>query len=346
VPITITAHAADLQITAASAPASAVSGSTVLVQWTEKNGGDLSPNSSYWLDAVYITRNGLLDANAFLLGYRQNPTNLPPGTSYSNSLAVTLPVNAQSNYYFLVVADAWNQVLEPGLKGNNAAVITPPIFITLSQVADLAVTSVNAPADAYSGQNCTLSWTVQNLGNATAGAPWYDAVYLSLDQFLDPAHSIYLGYAYHFGNLTNNASYTNTAVFRIPQGLSGPYYVFVAADYGQNVYERGTRANNTADAPHVTQVHLTPPVDLVAGNITIPANGAPGQNATLTYTVYNQGSNTALGTWQDALYVSANTNWDISDPLFARVQHSGDVPSGSSYTNTVTAPLPGLMPGN
>ena len=346
VPITITAHAADLQITAASAPTNAVSGSSVLVQWTEKNGGDLSPNSSSWLDAVYITRNGLLDADAILLGYNQNPTNLFPGTSYTNSLSVALPSNLQSNYYFVVVADGWNQVLEPGLKGNNVAVITPPIFITLNQVADLAVTSVNAPADAYSGQNFTLSWTVQNQGSATAGAPWYDAVYLSLDQFLDPAHSIYLGYAYHFGNLTNNASYTNTAAFSIPQGLSGPYYVFVTADYGQNVYERGSRVNNTADAPHVTQVHLTPPVDLVAGTITIPVNGVPGQNATVTYSVFNQGSNTALGTWQDALYVSANTNWDISDPLFARVQHSGDVPPGSGYTNTVTAPLPGLLPGD
>src|ERR1035438_9386455 len=67
---------------------------------------------------------------------------------------------------------------------------------------------------------------------------------------------------------------------------------------------------------------------------------------TITYSVFNTGANTAIGSWEDAIYISPTTNWSINDPLFATVQHSGDVPPNSGYTNTVTAPMPGVLPGD
>jgi hypothetical protein len=346
IPITVTAHSADLQVTAGSGPTNAYSGTAVTVNWTERNGGNLSPNSSTWLDEIYLSQSGVLDGDSILLGYVNNATNLVPGAAYTNSLTVTLPVNVQSNYYFIVEADGLDQVIEPGLKFNNVYTVTPPIYITLSQIPDLAVTSVTAPTEAYEGQPFSLTWTVQNIGTAPASGLWDDTVYLSLDQVFDPVTATYLGYVDRPANLAPGASYTNTASFLIPEGYSGPYYVFVSSDANGAVYERGPLANGTAYSTNVMQVQLLPPVDLVAGTITIPANATPGQNLTVTYTVSNQGSNTALGSWQDSLFISPTTNWDVTDPLFAKVQHTGDVPPGGSYTNTVTAPFPGLVPGD
>ena len=57
-------------------------------------------------------------------------------------------------------------------------------------------------------------------------------------------------------------------------------------------------------------------------------------------------SSTARGTWFDSIYISADATWDLNDAVFGRVQHSGDVAGGSSYSNSLTAALPGVLPGN
>ena len=346
VPITITAHSPELQIVSATAPTNAVSGSTVNLNWTVNNAGDLPANASYWYDAVYLTANGLLDPNAILLGYQQNVSPLLPGGSYTNSVAVGLPNNIQSNYYFVVVADGFNFISEAGLGNNKSYVIRPPVFITLSPVPDLAVTSVITPASANAGQTFHLSWVVKNVGTTNANSAWYDTAYLSADQILDPTVDTYLGYTYQNHDLAPGGSYTNSADFPIPPGLSGPFYVFVTTDPTHAINERGQLTNNTAYNPQAMQVKLLPPVDLVAGQVTIPVNAVPGQNMTVSYKVQNQGSNTATGSWVDSLFISADTNWDISDKLFASVTHNGDVPPGGGYTNVVTAPLPGVLPGD
>jgi subtilase family serine protease len=346
VPISITAHSPDLRVASAMAPASAVSGSTVTVNWTEVNAGDLPANASYWYDVVYLSPDGLVGPEALYMGAQPNVRSLMSGEFYTNSLAVGLPINIQSNYYFVVVADGFNFIPEAGAENNNSYVVNPPVFITPAPVPDLAVTSVITPANAFEGQNFHLSWVVKNVGSTNANSSWYDVAYLSSDQILDPALDTYLGYSYQTHNLAPGQSYTNSADFPIPQGLAGPFYVFVTTDPGHYINERGQLTNNTAYNPQAMQVQLLPPVDLVAGQITIPVNAVPGQNMTVSYTVQNQGSNTALGSWQDSLFISADTNWDVGDKLFASVIHTGDVPPGGSYTNVVTAPLPGVLPGD
>ncbi len=48
----------------------------------------------------------------------------------------------------------------------------------------------------------------------------------------------------------------------------------------------------------------------------------------------------------DAIYISADDVWDINDGFFGRVTHSGEVIASGSYTSILTAPLPGVLPGN
>jgi hypothetical protein len=347
IPINITSQSAYLAVTAASGPGSAIAGTTISVAFSVHNLGNLSPNNNSWIDAVYLTTNGLVaDPTTVLLGYTTNVSTLPPGASYSNTLDVPLPPNAQGTYYLVVVADAGGNVAEPTvLRANGIFIINPPVTIIWGPVPDLLVTNVVAPATAYEGQPVSITWTVANAGNAAASGNWIDAAYLSLDQTADPAADIYLGLANNPTNLAPGASYTNTASFVIPQGLAGPYYVSITADFDQVLNERNL-LNNTAFTPLAMQVELLPPVDLVIGTITVPTNAMPGQNMTITYSVFNTGANTAIGSWEDAIYISPTTNWSIVDPLFATVMHTGNVPPGSGYTNTVTAPMPGVLPGD
>ena len=345
-PLTVTHETADLQITAVTAPASAVAGGPFAAQWVVRNFGTRPPNTAYWVDSVYLSTDMVLSPGDLLLGQRQNISTPAPGGGYTNSLNVTLPHGLSGAYFLIVSADHFNYVVESGLEGNNQFVRTPAIAITPGALPDLAVTEVNAPTDAYSGQTFELSWTVQNTGTATANATWYDAIYLSLDHFFDPQTDTYLGFAATQTNLAAGQSYSRTGSFEIPAGYAGPFFVIVFSDVSGAVFEGGAENNNRAFDSQAMQVHLTPPVDLVAGPITVPANAAPGVNATIVFTIHNIGSNVARGSWEDALYISADTNYDVGDALFGRVRHVGDVPAGGSYSTNHTAPLPGVLPGD
>ena len=183
IPITITAHAANLQVVAATAPTSYAC-TNIVVQWVVTNAGDLPASSSYWVDAIYLTPDGIITASTPTLGYGYHLTGLSPGATYTNSVAVSLPANASGDYFLVVAADAFNFVPQPA--GRSPFVITPPIHVTSCPTPDLAVTQLISPTNGFEGQPISLTWTVTNAGTVTAYGPWVDAAYLSLDQLLDP----------------------------------------------------------------------------------------------------------------------------------------------------------------
>ena len=54
----------------------------------------------------------------------------------------------------------------------------------------------------------------------------------------------------------------------------------------------------------------------------------------------------ANGSWYDSLYLSPTPTWSVTDPLLGTVHQTQDLAPGSSYTGTLTAPLPGVTPGS
>jgi len=118
----------------------------------------------------------------------------------------------------------------------------------------------------------------------------------------------------------------------------------VVANSGDTVFET-SYANDVAASAQPVSISLTPPVDLVAGTITIPANAVPGEDMTFSYTVTNQSGNNAVGQWTDSLYLSPTTSFDYTDPLLATNVHQGGLPAGQSYTDQITATVPGVSPG-
>lgn len=338
-------HTADLQPLIVGGPSSARSEETITVTWTVANSSTGAPNSIFWFDRVFLSEDDVLDTNDIALGSGQYTGFLPPGVVYTNTLTVALPAELQGTFHYIVKADSDDWVVE-NEEGNNVLVSSNTLAVTLAPVPDLAVTSVDAPATAYSGQSNSLSWIVENAGQGSAIGSWFDAVYLSLDQILDRGSDVYLGYANRPRGLAPGQRYTNGASFKIPAGLSGSWYVLVVADAGETVNERGEEWNNVGSDPLAVQVILLPPVDLVVGTITIPANAIPGQNATFVYTVTNLGVNTACCSWADNLYLSADDRWDIGDAYVRRAIHNGPVAGGHSYSNSLTAPLPGVVPGD
>ncbi len=349
--VTISRQTPDLQVTEVNAQTAVVSGDKLTVDWTVKNFGSGRTNAYSWYDSVYLSADTQFnEAQDIFLGQIFRSGWLDAQADYHASGTFNVPIDLQGDYHIIVRTDKSainysydNQVLETPLEDNNDKATTTKTTISLGAVPDLIVESVDAPIFGVGGQLFNLSWTVKNTGADTGYRSWYDAVYLSRDQNFDRNDDIYLDYRYHVGDLKTGESYTQNQLFKIPDGLSGPFYVFVATDAGNNIYERSGEGNNRNYDGYSMQVNLATPIDLKIGAITIPANAVPGQNISISYTVTTDTTTPFGSFWYDAVYISADNQWDINDTLLGRVSpYAVD----GNYGATLTAPLPGVVPGN
>ncbi|MCF4969756.1 CARDB domain-containing protein, partial [Nostoc sp. CMAA1605] len=343
-PLTINRQTPDLTVTQITAPTTAQSGTTITINWTVKNFGLGGTNSNYWYDQVYLSTDSTLSGNDISLGAVFHSGSLNAAGEYTGLRTFNLPIDLNGTYYVIVQADSDNLVVEGAGENNNYLAATTATTINLSPVPDFVIQSVDAPASAITGQLFNLTWTVTNNGAATTGS-WYDGFYLSRDQIFDRNSDIFLGYTAH-NSLGSGASYTKTTSFNLPRGLTGRFYVFAVTDSSNQIYERSGETNNIGFDAFSLEVILPPPSDLIVTNITVPANGIPGEAINISYTITNQGTDAAIGSWYDAVYISADTQWDIGDTLVGQVFHTGDVDGGASYSGVLQATLPGITPGN
>ena len=86
--------------------------------------------------------------------------------------------------------------------------------------------------------------------------------------------------------------------------------------------------------------------DLADSTITVPADGIPGEDVTISYTVVNLNDPTALSDWYDSLYLLTSPTFGTDAILIGRVDHVGDVAGHTSYSGTLTAPLPAGTQGS
>src|SRR5690606_14518926 len=103
---------------------------------------------------------------------------------------------------------------------------------------------------------------------------WTDRVYLSLDGTFDPSEDILLGSVLHRDRLEPGQGYDVSTSFRIPDGISGEYTLFVVSDQSNQVFELDND-NNIASPVSTIDIALTPP-DLVVTQVDAPAIAAAG----------------------------------------------------------------------
>jgi subtilase family serine protease len=235
-------------------------------------------------------------------------------------------------------------------EGNNITAL--PLAIAAATPSDLQVTALSAPDRALRGQTIEVRFTVTNFGGDTISdqGKWSDLIYLSRDELLDVNADRYLGSSAHRGGLSAGASYDIVQTVKLPLDLSGPYYVMVVTDptrysvYG-NVLESDEHNNDRPSAIPLI-IELPPPTDLEVTNIVIPGPSRSGDPVEIQWTVANTSDESATGPWFDAVYLSADGAWDLSDRLLGRVEHSTALSAGETYTATLPTVVPAVAPGN
>ncbi|NJO93208.1 MAG: Na-Ca exchanger/integrin-beta4, partial [Hydrococcus sp. RM1_1_31] len=350
--VTVTRQTPDLQVAEVSTTTSALSGQSLTVNWNVKNFGTGRTNTDFWYDEVFLSPDkDLADNNNISLGRVYHSGTLAPLASYNGSGTFKLPIDLQGQYYALVRSDSPNEkgqdrVIESPLENNNDGVTTNPITINLGAVPDLALERIDAPNVGISGQRLDLNWTVRNKGAEITGR-WREVFYLSRDQVFDRNDDIYLGYLDQVDNLASRESYDKSASFLIPRGLSGRYYVFGVTDSNDTIYERGSEANNLNYDPYSIEISIPSPADMAVDKINLSTtSGKAGDYLFIDYSIKDLGINRALGNWTDAIYLSADETWDLSDTLLGKVEIARPLAFGDGYSTQTVVQLPGALPGN
>jgi WD40 repeat protein/subtilase family serine protease len=310
----------------------------VTVSWQVANAGEAS--ASGWTDAIYLSRTPNLSGAIFLTRVPAAGA-LAPGQSYTQRATVTIPIVSPGDYYVLVMADDTGRVFEDN-EGDNIAYVFP-LQVGLPSV-DVTVEGVDAPSEATAGLTAEIVWTVRNLGSEATYRAWSDVVILSRDLLLDPTDPVVGSYR-HTTPLGAGESRTVRFTIQVPAHLTGPYYVFVVSDYGNELSETDERNNVGVDTQAMV-ITVAPPADLVVESMSVPGVGSPGTPMPIQWVVRNVGSNAAVGQWYDSVYLSADDRWDINDTLIGRFERSGRLEPGASYAGQLNEPLPGVVPGN
>ena len=322
VPISITG--ADLDVTEFTAPPSAVAGETVNVSWRVTNTGTQATDATDWYDAVYLSLDETFDAGndewllSHLLIDDQQP--LASGAFYEFAASeVTIPTSAMGDVYLIFVADLYTDQSE-GQEANNIA--SQAIHI---DVPDLAMIeeSVNAPATGVTGQEITLSWSVENAGAHAAYGPWTDAAWLSHDQEVDAfSDDLLASESVSAGALplVSGGSYDIEWDVTLHDAAPGPQYILIQVDrFGQQ--------GETDDSNNL----LVLPIDVRAPDLTIeeddvsaPDTVLPGQAFTVNWTVTNAGDCDALADWSDRVYLSQDMEPDPGEDVMLANWDAGD----------------------
>lgn len=216
------------------------------------------------------------------------------------------------------------------------------------------------PLHGNPGQPLDLEWTVENRGGGpTPSASWFDAVYLSQSPTLDGSE-LRLGYVQRGGGLAAGEAYTASLRVDVPPSVRpGTSYLLVKTDSKGEVYEQDAEGNNFAES--AVQLTVPEPSDLVVSEVAIPSTASAGDEIPISWVVRNVGEVPASGYLRDAVYLSADSLWDVSDPLLGTRDGYVNLPPSASTVafsrvnlrhlfsadslGNITGELPGVPPG-
>ncbi|MCP9494832.1 MAG: hypothetical protein MSG64_10300 [Pyrinomonadaceae bacterium MAG19_C2-C3] len=253
-----------------------------------------------------------------------------------------MPNTAQGAYYVFVVTDAIDAIEECATDGNNIGASRTQINIS-NRLPNLRVTGINPLGGAVAGSTITVQWAGQNAGDGDARNPsWIDRVYLSTDNTLDGGDRR-LGAAIINGGLAVGATYQAQAQVTLPILAPGNYFVIVAADADNYVFE-GQRENDNANSTALTVI--VPEIDLLPGNVNAPDTAFSGQNMTVTWTVTNTGAQPTVGaSWTDYVFLSRDQILDPTDRAVGFLQHNGALNGGEGYNASLGVTVPAGLTG-
>lgn len=301
----------DLIVTQVQAPANANNNENILVKWHTENAGGSSTGNNRWYDYVYISNVIPFNSNsAVYLGAVSHADSLAPGDGYDAQQNVTIPSNISGNYYIYVLADGGRSVYENVYENNNASQGN----LLRVRTPDLIVTTVSIPVQDSSGKTIPVNWAIKNIDSGKIyNANITDRISISRLSTYNADSGIQLATVnYNTGQLAKDSTIPKSTQVRLPNGISGNYYVYVNTDFGNSLYE-SNEANNISRSTGFLKIIQTPAPDLEVSTITLQDSAALDDIVPISFTVKNNGPAALLnGNWKDKIYISSAPVWNTA----------------------------------
>lgn len=290
---------ADLIVSHASASETmAASGDKVTISWFTRNIG-ISPTPGQWYDNIYLHNKKTSDLrDAIHISKFLQTQTLDLGDSKYSSVECQIPDTIFGTYYVYVLADGYNQIFEMGNDDNNLYRFDSIHIIT----PDIEVSDLTVPESDSSYHFINISWKTANIGETNInGKPIKYGVFLSSDSEFNTNAKRIDSLIFQFP-LYMNSSIKFSKKIRLPEGASGSLYLYVVADYNDDIEEGINEKNNIAQKP--IEVILSPWADLSYSDIVSADTVRAGYKMRFNYSVSNIGtSNLDKRLWNDYIYV-------------------------------------------
>ncbi|NNE48486.1 MAG: T9SS type A sorting domain-containing protein [Rhodothermales bacterium] len=332
----------DLALSDVVVPTEGFSGREIELQWTVTNISDVPTNVSSWTDVINFSDDPSFVLNSQTIGLVTNPAALGPGEQYVQTSTVRLPDTVSGTNYLQIAANGYGIQREED-ETNNAQVF--PIEVARSATPDLVVSEITIPANAFSGGQIEVEWTITNDGEGDASSEfgWNDFLYLTDDPDGTLSFDQIAARAHRTDPLAAGESYTLIEAIALPARASGQWYVVAQTNDNASVFEGDASGNNLTVSDPI-QVTLSPPPDLMPTSIVGPTEVGAGDEIFVEWSVTNRGPGTVTGVWNDRLNLVAEGEPD-SPILLATVRRRGPIEPDSSYGASATATVPDGLGG-
>ncbi len=318
----------DLQVTSAIIPSASFSEQAINITWTVINQGEAAASSSSaWYDRIYISADTVFStSSAVELGVFGYTADLETDSSYTRTETVTIPQGFYGTYYFYIQTDATDQVFEHVYEDN--IFLTDSMTVILSPPPDLIVPWVSVTDTASNDESIVVSWNVQNQGASSTGSQYgEDKLYLTTSPNVDLSAAYLLGTRSNTVTLDPGGSYTASKTVVIPDDINGPYYLYVEADYLNDVFEHTSDTNNICRSD--TSIHIVSP-DLIPLHLNIPSVDSTSASLPFSFTLKNIGVGKAM---------SKQIEYKIMFSTYA-IYHADSILSEITFTTTYSTLYP------
>ncbi|KAL4240890.1 hypothetical protein ACF0H5_001672 [Mactra antiquata] len=311
-------------------------GTKMVIECNVMNIGDRMTRKSSWIDAIYVA-NAQVGTSTQLrdigLKVKENVHlgSLRPNEDYNFSTNFMIPYdfNGQPIYY-LIADDVSSGELdesgtdstgEPGSRPDNSssAVVSVTSYLPATQISfvlpNLVVNSSMLLRSMNGGQPVTLEYNVTNIGNITTYQVWYDSVYISEDFIID-AFDKKLKSELRPLQLDPQETVPMNISFLLPLDLPTKSYILaIVIDSRNDVFEEREDDNTLRMSFDMSAKAST---DLMVKQVFTQALVEYGSTMTVSWEIANNGSKQATGYKCDSVYLSNDSEWDITDHLLGK----------------------------
>jgi hypothetical protein len=269
----------DLVAVSVTGPATAGPGQQITVTFTIQNQGPVDAGD--FQVGLYLSPDATITTGDISLGVPLDVCGLHAGATLTVPVTLTVPSSVANGDYFLgVIADVSGNLIESDTTNNS---IASNQKITISNLPNLVITSISAPATAYTGGGVIGTVTVINNGFTYA---YHTGLYMYLS--LTPeitSSSIYLGGGQSSPTILAGDSFTynfNLGIDRTTPPAS--YYVVAKVDSSCSsaTWHCGTTLVSSQ------KLELIGPA-LIMATISGPQTGYAGQSIMVNNTVQTKG---------------------------------------------------------